>query len=100
MFIMRISFTNDSLFFASWSTSDAEAENTPKMSDFRKSLRLSVLALDEAREGLRRRLFAIYPRHFSVVKMPSTTVTKALHESKGCLLYRYNDAFQHSWKAS
>ena len=96
MLIMRIYFTNDALFFASWSPNDAEAENTRKMSVFRKSLRLRGLALDGAREGLGDRLCAIYPRHFSVVKMPSTTVTKALHESKECLLYRYNDAFQHS----
>lgn len=38
------------------------------------------------------RFYATCPRHFTVVKMPSNTVTKALHESKECLLYRYNDA--------
>lgn len=97
---MRISFTNSALFFASWSPNGMEAEKTRKMSDFRKSLRLRWLALDGAREGLGDRLCDVYPRHFSVVKMPCTTVTKALHESKECLLYRYNDAFQHSWKAS
>ena len=97
---MRISFTNDALFFASWSPNGMETENTRKMTGFCKSLRLRMLALNGAREGLGDWLCTIYPRHFSVVKMPSTTVTKALHESKECLLYRYNDAFQHSWKAS
>ena len=77
-----------------------EAENTRNLGDFCKLLRLRALALDRAREGLGDRLCDVYPRHFSVVKMPCTTVTKALHESKECLLYRYNDAFQHSWKAS
>ena len=77
-----------------------EAENTRNLDDFCKLLRLRALALDRTREGLGDRLCDVYPRHFSVVKMPCTTVTKALHESKECLLYRYNDAFQHSWKAS
>ena len=97
---MRISFTNDALFFASWSPNGMKAENMRNLSNFCKSLRLRMLALDGAREGLGDRLCDVYPRHFRVVKMLCTTVTKALHESKECLLYRYNDAFQHSWKAS
>ena len=54
-----------------------EAENTRNLDDFCKSLRLRGLGLDGTCEGLGDRLCDVYPRHFSVVKMPSITVTKA-----------------------
>ena len=74
---MRIYFTNDGLFFASWSPTRAEAENTRNLADFCKSLRLRGLSLGGVCEGLGDRLYATYPRHFMVVKMPSNTVNKA-----------------------
>ena len=90
--MFRIYFTNGRLFFASWSPTGAEGENTRNLTGFRKLLRLRVLGFGGVFEGHGGWLYATCPRHFTVVKMPSNTVTKALHDRKGCLLYRYNDA--------
>ena len=46
------------------------------------------------------RLFFKYLRQFMVVKMPTMSVTKALYESKGCLVYPYNRHLNESYLAS